>query len=80
MNVPSTIGTMTAVPKNPLTFISVLAAWRAVTFALRRHSNVSEADSHLESQLVNSWYKKTLIIYPTRETVSAYIIYTSTSK
>ena len=53
MNSPSTTGTKTNVPVKPLALISMLAAWRAVMSASRRHFSVSEAAVHLRMKSAN---------------------------
>lgn len=49
MNVPSTTGEKTKVPKNPDKFIATLADCRVATSAVRRQARVSAADVQLLS-------------------------------
>lgn len=47
---PSTTGTNTNVPKNPLLLISTLAAWIVLTSTLRKQSKVSAAEEQLKKE------------------------------
>lgn len=49
MKVPSTTGTNTNVPKNPLRLISTFAASRTLASTVRRQARVSTADEQLRS-------------------------------